>query len=192
MDAIVDPTAQDVVDFWLGVGPDGWYNGGAALDTRIRDRYLGLWEAARRGACATWICQPDSCLALVVLLDQFPRNIFRDDPRAFATDARALAVAKSAVRRGHDKRIALPQRQFLYMPLMHSEMLPDQEKAVRLFLLNFGPGESLNHARAHRLVIRRFGRFPYRNMALGRESTPEEEAFLAAGGYRAAMAEVGL
>ena len=101
-------------------------------------------------------------------------------------------MAKSAIRRGHDQRIGLPERQFFYLPLMHSEMLADQEKGVRLFLLNFGTGGSLDHARAHRAVIRRFGRFPYRNAALGRVSTPAEEAFLAAGGYRAAMAEVGL
>jgi uncharacterized protein (DUF924 family) len=189
----LDATAQDVLDFWLReVGREGWYRADADLDARIRDRYLGLWEAARGGALSGWVCAPDSCLALLVVLDQFPRNIFRGDAHAFATDERAVAVAKSAIRRGQDRRVELPERFFFYTPLMHSEMLANQEKAVRLTVLNFGPGPNLDHARAHRVVIRRFGRFPWRNVALGRESSPEEEAFLAAGGYRAAMAEVGL
>jgi uncharacterized protein (DUF924 family) len=189
----MDATARELLDFWLKeVGSEGWYRADAALDARIRERYLDLWQAARGGALAGWICAPDSCLALVILLDQFPRNMFRDDARAFATDARALAVAKRAVRSGLDQRIGLPDRDFFYLPLRHSEALADQEQDVRLVLLNFGPGPILDHARAHRAVIRRFGRFPYRNAALGRASTRAEEAFLAAGGYRAAMAEVGL
>ena len=125
------------------------------------------------------------------MLDQFPRNMFRGDARSFASDRKARAVAKAAIQRGHDLRIEPPARQFFYMPLMHSEFLPDQEKSVRLFLLN-APGENLQHAQAHRAVIRRFSRFPYRNAALGRRSTPKEEEFLAAGGYRAAMAEAGI
>ena len=189
----MDTTAQEVLDFWLNeVGSDGWYETNPALDGRIRERYLDLWEAARRGAYRTWICKAESCLALVIVLDQFPRNMFRGDARSFATDPRALAVAKSAIQRGHDKRIDLPERQFFYMPLQHSEVLANQDRGVRQFLLNFGPGELLDHARAHRVIIRRFGRFPFRNAALGRISTPAEEAFLAAGGYQAAKAEVGL
>jgi uncharacterized protein (DUF924 family) len=188
---IMDATAQELLDFWLNeVGSEGWYGGGEALDARIRDHYLDLWQAAQDGACSEWVCAPESCLALVVLLDQFPRNMFRGDARAFASDARALAMAKSAILRGHDQRIDLPQRHFFYMPLLHSEAIANQEKGVRLVFLNLGPGGMLDQARAHRFVIRKFGRFPYRNAALGRRTTPAEEAFLAAGGYRAALAEV--
>jgi uncharacterized protein (DUF924 family) len=187
----MNAAAAEVLDFWLKeVGPDGWYAGGEALDARIRERFHNLWQAGRSGALSDWSCAPESSLALVIVLDQFPRNMFRGDRNAFATDAQALAVAKSAILRDHDRRIDLPQRQFFYMPLLHSEAIADQEKGVRLMLLNFGPGRMLDQARAHRLVIRRFGRFPYRNAALGRRTTAQEEAFLAAGGYRAAVAEV--
>jgi uncharacterized protein (DUF924 family) len=117
--------------------------------------------------------------------------MFRGDAKSFASDDKALAVAKGAIERGLDKRVGLPGREFFYLPLRHSEVLGDQEKSVRLCLLNFGHGDSLRHARAHRDIIRRFGRFPFRNAALGRASTPEEEAFLAAGGYGAAVAAVG-
>ena len=189
----MDTTAQEILDFWLHeVGADGWYGTDAVLDATIRERYGALWEAVRNGERDTWSCAPASCLALAIVLDQFPRNMFRGDARAFASDAKAVTVAKGAVLRGHDRRVELPERQFLYTPLMHSEVLADQEKSVRLFVLSFGPGEMLDHARAHRLVIRRFGRFPYRNAALGRATTPEETAFLDAGGYEAAKAEVGL
>jgi uncharacterized protein (DUF924 family) len=189
----MDTAAQEVLEFWLKeVGSEGWYATDPALDARIRERFLPLWEAARRGSHATWICTPDACLALAIVLDQFPRNMFRGDARSFATDARALAVAKSAIQRGHDRRIDLPERQFFYMPLGHSEVLANQDRAVRHFLLSFGHGEMLDHARAHRAIIRRFGRFPGRNAVLGRVSTPDEEAFLEAGGYQAAKAEGGL
>jgi uncharacterized protein (DUF924 family) len=184
---------EEVLRFWVEeVGPEGWYRVDEALDATIRDRFGGLWQEALDGKHDRWICAPRSCLALVIVLDQFPRNMFRGDARSFASDPKALTVAKSAVMRGHDSKIEGPERQFFYMPLMHSETLANQDKSVRLFLLGFGHGESLKHAQAHRLVIRRFGRFPYRNAALGRTTTPEEQAFLDAGGYRAAMAEVGL
>lgn len=187
----MDATAQSILRFWLDeVGPPGWYAPDAALDATIRGRFAETWQAARQGALDGWMCNPEACLALVVVLDQFPRNMFRADARAFATDAKALAIVKAAIQRGHDKRIDLPARQFFYLPLEHSEALADQARSVRQFVLSFGPGELLDHARAHRWVIRSFGRFPYRNVALGRSSTPAELAFLDAGGYRAALAEV--
>lgn len=185
--------AEEILAFWLDeIGPEGWYAPSEALDDSIRDRFAEPWERARRGAFDAWICAPRSCLALIILLDQFPRNMFRGGPLAFASDAKALAVAKRAIRGGLDRQIPLPERQFFYLPLMHSELLANQERCVRQLLLNFGAqDEHLTHARAHREVIRRFGRFPYRNAALARSSTPQERAFLEAGGYRAALEAVG-
>ncbi len=189
---MINTEAERVLTFWLEeVGPEGWYGGGGELDARCRAEFAGAWELARGGALDGWRCGPRNCLALLILLDQLPRNMFREDPRAFATDAMAREVTKGAIGRGYDLATDEPQRQFYYMPLEHSEMVPDQERAVRLFEMRFSDRELLRHARAHRLVIRRFGRFPYRNAALDRVSTPEEQAFLAAGGYRAALEEIG-
>lgn len=183
--------AEEVLAFWLDeVGPEGWYGGGEALDARCRERFLPLWEAAARGELDGWASQPRSCLGLMIVLDQLPRNMFRGSAKAFATDAKARAVAKSAIARGFDLRVPEPERQFFYMPLEHSEYFADQARAVRLFALRIADREYLRHARAHRAVIRRFGRFPYRNAALGRRTTPAEAAFLDAGGYGAALAEV--
>lgn len=181
--------AQEILEFWLDeVGPDGWYDPDAALDARIRSRFEPAWQKARQGAYHEWRAEARSSLALLVLLDQFPRNMFRDGPLAFTTDARALAVAKSAIARGHDQRIDPPARQFFYLPLMHSERVADQERSVRLFVMNGGSEDNLTHARAHRDVIRRFGRFPSRNAALGRQTTAPERKWLDAGGYKAALA----
>ena len=179
----MDGKARELLDFWLGLGPEGWYRADDEVDAVIRDRWGALWEMGRTGGLSQWRVAPDSCLALVILLDQFPRNMFREDRRAFASDARALAVARTAILHGKDKRVELPQRQFFYTPLMHSEVLSNQDHSVRMYLLSFGREGLLPHAQAHREIIRRFGRFPFRNAALGRESTPEEVAFLAEGGY---------
>ncbi len=182
----MDPRVQDILDFWLvEVGPERWYDVAPDLDDMIRDRFAPDWQRVRKGEVQGWVGKPQSCLAYLIVSDQFPRNMFRGSAQAFATDKRALAAAKSGIVRGFDERIALPERQFFYLPLMHSEMLADQERCVRLIALSFGAGESLNHARAHREIIRRFGRFPYRNEALGRSSTPAEREFLDQGGYMA-------
>ena len=188
----MDPQAQELLDFWLReLTPDDWYRADDALDARIRDRWRPLWETARAGGLREWTVTPHGCLALVILLDQFPRNMFRGSALAFASDRRARAVTKSAVLAGLDRKVGLPERAFFYMPLEHSEFLVDQDRNVRLFLLAFGKDhEYLRHARAHREIIRRFGRFPYRNAALGRESTPDEVAFLEAGGYEAMLKEL--
>ena len=180
-----------VLDYWLGeIGPQGWYAGGEALDADIRDRFADLWQAAADGGLDHWVDGPGGTLAFIVLTDQFPRNMFRDSPRAFASDTRALRVASTAVFHGWDLRVAGPMRQFLYLPFMHSERLTDQDRSVRLFKARMAEGDNLLHARAHREVIRRFGRFPYRNAALGRVTTAAEAAFLAAGGYGAMVREL--
>ncbi len=184
----MDPRAEEILEYWIGeVGAARWYAIDEALDQDIRTRFEGLWHEARGGALDVWTCQPRSCMALVILLDQFPRNMFRGSDKAYSTDAKALAIAKAAIARGFDEQIGLPERQFFYLPLMHSEALTDQERSVRLIALSFGEGESLAHARAHREIIRRFGRFPYRNDALGRSTTGAERAFLEEGGYGAVV-----
>lgn len=187
----MDEFARAILDFWLDeIGPEGWYAVDPELDARIRDRFLDAWERGRNGELDAWRCTPEGSLALTILLDQFPRNMFRGDARSFASDAKALEVSKGAIAKGFDRRIEGPGQQFFYLPLMHSEIRSEQDRSVRLFLLNLGRNDNLRHARAHREVIRRFGRFPYRNEALGRRNTPAETAFLDAGGYGAALAEV--
>jgi len=184
-------SAKEVAAFWLDeIGPEGWYRSDPEIDAAIRARFEPAVHAAAAGELDAWQTEARSCLALLILLDQFPRNLYREDARAFACDAKAVAVAKRAVALGQDREIAMPARQFFYMPLMHSESVADQDRAVRLLLLAAPDGGGPVHARAHRLVIRRFGRFPYRNRALGRQSSPAELAFLEAGGYSAAFAEV--
>ncbi len=182
------PRTKEILDFWLDeVGPDGWYRVDAALDEDISRRFRADWDAVLDDGPEHWQGEPRQVLAYIILTDQFPRNMFRNDPRAFATDELARKAAQRAIYLGWDERIDPPERQFFYLPLMHSEVLTDQDRCVRLFLTRLPEGfeDSLLHARAHREVIRRFGRFPYRNAALGRKSTPEEEAFMADGGYMA-------
>lgn len=180
--------AEAVLKFWIDeVGPEAWYREDAALDRKIRENFIETLHAARRGDLASWLHRPESALALMIVLDQFPRNMFRGSGEAFQSDPRALDLAKKAISVGYDLKIDEPQRQFFYLPLMHSETLTDQDRCVRLILTRMPEtGESnLKHACAHRDVIRRFGRFPYRNEALGRESSPAEQDYLAAGGYAA-------
>ncbi len=183
----MDERAEEILAFWIGeVGPEGWYTPPAGLDDEIRTRYGALWEAARAGECDGWCTCPRGALALMVLLDQFPRNMFRDEARAFATDPIARRVAKHAIGRGFDRRVNEVERQFFYLPFEHSESGADQARSVRLFLGVADP-ESLVHAIAHRNVIRRYGRFPTRNDALGRRSTPAELGYLETGGYANAV-----
>lgn len=179
-------TAQEVLEFWLDeVGESAWYSPPVDLDDRIRARFAPAWQAAREGTFGLWLTYPSGLLAYILLLDQFPRNMFRDAADAFATDHAALAAAKVAIERKWDMRIDEPVRQFFYLPLMHSENLCDQDRCVRLMLERLPlTGESnLLHARAHREVIRLFGRFPYRNAALERASTKVEQDYIANGGY---------
>lgn len=177
---------EEVLSFWLDeVGPDGWYKQDDALDAEIRTRFLSTWEAACEGKFSLWLTYPSGALAYTILTDQFPRNMFRSDGKAFATDRAALSAAKAAIDKKWDMRIDEPARQFFYLPLMHSENLCDQERCVRLMCKRMSKscGSNLLHARAHREVIRQFGRFPYRNEALRRETTACEMAFVTQGGY---------
>ncbi|WP_133488781.1 DUF924 family protein [Aliiroseovarius marinus] len=180
-------TAQNIIRFWVDdTGPEGWYNGTEELDNAIRDRFLPSWEAARTGALDHWQDTAEGALGFLILTDQFPRNMFRGDARSFATDAVALSCAERAIDNGLDLQIDLPTRQFFYMPFMHSEEMAMQERCIELMQDRMsdprGEGDTL-HARVHREIIHRFGRFPYRNQALGRVSSAEEDEFIRDGGY---------
>ena len=177
-----------ILDFWLSeVGPSEWYDSSDALDARIRAEFLDLWHRAMAGELEGWMTMPEGALALLILTDQFPRNMFRGEATAYRSDPYALALAKRAIARGHDKKTPEPQRQFFYLPLMHSEKLADQERCVRMIMLGLPEtgARPIAHARRHREVIRKFGRFPGRNAALGRADTLAERAYRAAGGYMA-------
>ncbi len=177
--------SEDILEFWLQAGPPKWYVADDSFDQEIRDKFGDLWEEGAKGALEDWTGHPRKALALIILLDQFPRNMFRQDGRAFSTDERAKAAACYSIKQGWDMRIDEPERQFFYLPLMHSEMLSDQDHCIRLMIERMPETGAPNvlHARAHREVIREFGRFPYRNTALGRETTPAEQTYLDNGGY---------
>ena len=181
---------EAIVEFWLQeVGESGWYAVDAELDAEIRTRFGTEWCAARDGQRNFWCNGPNGTLAFLILTDQFPRNMFRGTAEAFATDPLALAAAREAVARRFDLRVDEPQRVFFYMPFEHSEDPADQDVSVRIVEERMpltGAGYAL-HARAHREVIRRFGRFPFRNAALGRVSSEEETHFLQGGGYGAVV-----
>ncbi|MDA0900560.1 MAG: DUF924 domain-containing protein [Proteobacteria bacterium] len=182
---MAEPLAQEITEFWIGAGPEVWFRRDDDFDAEIRARFGAPLQVAAAGAMNHWINSTSTALALMILLDQFPRNMFRADPRAFATDAKVLGLAKDALEMGHDLRLPEPERQFFYLPFMHSEDLADQTRAIELIetrMPQTGQG-NLIHARAPAEIIRRFGRFPYRNADLGRDMTAEEQAFLDAGGY---------
>ena len=184
---------DEVLSFWLDeCTPADWYKSDPAFDAAIRDRFEPVWIAATEGALGLWLTHASGTLAYIILTDQFPRNMFRDTAKAFSTDLLGLGAAKMAIDRNWDMKIAEPARQFFYLPLMHSETLSDQDRAVRLICSRMPETGHNNrdHARAHRAVIRDFGRFPYRNAALGRRTSPGEQAFLDAGGYGAALRTV--
>ncbi|MDO8533657.1 MAG: DUF924 family protein [Xanthobacteraceae bacterium] len=181
-DAVATPDA--VLAFWREAGPERWFKADAVFDAEIRKRFIATHEAAAAGQLASWEEIAAGALALVLALDQFPRNLFRGMARAFATDARARQVARHARERGLDREFQPPLRNFFYLPYMHSEEFADQERSVA-YMRSIGDEEGSKFAEVHRDVIRRFGRFPHRNEALGRASTPEEIAFLESGGFRA-------
>lgn len=178
----ISPAARAVIDFWREAGPARWFAKDDDFDRRFRDRFLDAHEAAARGDHEDWQATPEGALALVLLLDQFPRNSFRGSARAFATDGQALDIAARAVDRGDDRRVDAPLQPFFYMPFMHSETLADQERCVEL-CRRIG-GSTLEYAILHRDIIERFGRFPHRNPVLGRSTTEAEQAFLDQGGFK--------
>jgi uncharacterized protein (DUF924 family) len=178
---MTEPSPADIVDFWRAVGPKRWFEKDLALDDEVRRRFLGRHEAAAGGKLASWEQTAEGALALLILLDQFPRNMFRGEARAFVTDPLARAIASRAILNGFDGAIA-DMRTFFYLPFMHSETLADQEKAVAFYRAQ-NNADGLKWAERHADIIRRFGRFPHRNAILGRVTTPEEQAFLDGGGF---------
>ena len=175
----------DILTFWFGQDRKAWFEKDPRFDEQIRARFLALYEQAVARELDEWQRAPKSCLALVILLDQLSRNLYRGDARAFAQDAHALECASQALSRGDDLELLPVQRTFLYLPYKHSESLADQDRAVDLMrsLDAFGETRGMSdYAVRHRDVVRRFGRFPHRNAALGRRSTAEELAFIATPG----------
>lgn len=181
---------DEVVQFWLGLDPKVWFEVNPVLDQQIRVQFMDLWGAVWEGGLRDWQSDPQGMLAYLILADQFPRNMFRGDARSFATDDRARAAARAAILAGFDLQIDGVARGFFYLPFTHAESMGDQDWAVDLFEARVLGAADLLHAKAHREVIRRYGRFPFRNAALGRTSTEAEAGFLAAGGYGAILREL--
>jgi uncharacterized protein (DUF924 family) len=180
---------EEVLNFWFGQPDDPsygksrsfWFSPSPAFDRQMRSRFLPTYQQAARGEFDSWQDSALSCLALIILLDQFPRNLFRGQPQAFATDSLALKFAQQAVAQGCDRDLLPVQRWFIYLPFEHSENLEHQQQAVSLFSTLAGDPEStgaIRFAYRHLEIIQRFGRFPHRNAILGRPSSPEELEFL--------------
>jgi uncharacterized protein (DUF924 family) len=179
-------TPADVVGFWVEAGPRKWFAKDETFDAEIRHRFEPLHLAASRGEFMDWAETPAGALALLILLDQFPRNIYRGSARAFATDPLAKGVAAEALSRGFDQKVAPEMRPFFYLPFAHSERIEDQDRSVALCQAHHaatGDKSTLDWAIRHRDIIARFGRFPHRNRGLGRAMSAEEQAFLDGGGF---------
>lgn len=179
-------TPQDVVGYWLNAGPQKWFAKSAAFDEALRLRFEPVHFAAARGEYDAWAATAEGALALVLLLDQIPRNLFRNSAHAFATDSKARAVARTAIDAGHDRAVAPELRRFFYLPFEHSEDLVDQNESLRLFARlrdETGDTETYRYAEIHEEIIARFGRFPHRNACMGRTTTAEEHMFLESGGF---------
>ncbi|OZI53533.1 DUF924 family protein [Bordetella genomosp. 5] len=174
-------TPEEVVRFWRAAGPARWFARDEAFDRDFRARFLGAHFAAARGELAAWEGTVDGVLALLILLDQFPRNAFRGTGHMFATDGLALAIARRAIQAGNDRKVDIEMRHFIYLPFEHAEDLAAQTESVSL--MSDLDAETLRWAIIHRDIIVRFGRFPHRNASLGRDSTIEEQRFLAEGGF---------
>jgi uncharacterized protein (DUF924 family) len=165
----------DLLKFWFGLTYDEWWKGGSQIDHRIRQRFLKLWAEKRQLPVDAFLTDALTALAAVILLDQFPRNMFRGHADQFSTDQLALAVSKGAVDRGLDRELQPEERGFLYMPFQHSENIADQNRSLLLFT-ELGDPEQLGYAKKHHDIIERFGRFPHRNAMLGRAPRPDELA----------------
>jgi len=175
-------TPQDVIGFWLAAGPEKWFAKSAAFDSAIRLKFEPVHHAAAAGAYDRWMATAQGALALLILLDQFPRNLYRNSGHAFATDGKARAIARTAVANGFDAEVEPALRNFFYLPFEHSEDLADQDSSVVLCEAS-GDAAALKWAKIHRDIIVRFGRFPHRNAVLGRITTAEEQTFLDEGGF---------
>lgn len=173
---------DDILQFWfVDTAPALWFQVNEPFDAEIRERFLPAYDFARLGGCDHWQDDPDGCLALCVLYDQFPRNMFRGTARMYESDRQAIVVAKLAISKGFDQILSIPKRRFVYLPFQHSENILDQKKAVALFEKTKGDDPlSYDYALKHMRVVDKFGRFPHRNALLGRSSTPEEIDFLRA------------
>jgi uncharacterized protein (DUF924 family) len=180
--ALQQIVATEIVSFWRTAGAEKWFEKDDDFDLLITSRFLATHEAAARGELAACEESAEGALALLIIFDQFPRNMFRNSARAFATDPLGRAVANRALARGFDLATDETMRPFFYLPFMHSELLADQEHCVRLHAA-FGDAERSRYAMIHRDIVAKFGRFPHRNRALGRETTPAEQAFLDGGGF---------
>lgn len=178
---IADP--RGIVAFWRTAGPARWFRRDPLFDALVRMRLGRLHAVAQAGLLDDWTDDPHDALALVILLDQAPRNLFRDDARAYESDAHARQIANLAIARGFDQRVVPLMRPSFYLPLMHSERIEDQERCVDLYAAN-GTADGLAWAELHRDIIARFGRFPHRNAVLGRDTTAEEQTFLDEGGFK--------
>jgi uncharacterized protein (DUF924 family) len=173
---------EAVLAFWREAGPNKWFEKDEAFDTAIREKFLPTYEAAAAGKLADWEATAEGTLALCIVLDQFPRNMFRGDARTYAADPLARAAANTALKRGYDQDVPEAERGFFFLPFMHSEDMNDQLRGVALY--REAGDENLKYAERHADIIRRFGRFPHRNAVLGRATTPEEQAFLDEGGFK--------
>ncbi len=179
MDAATKP--EEMLDFWREAGAQKWFAKDDAFDAACMARFRDLWEQGAAGKLAAWEESAESALALVLLLDQMPRNMFRGTPKVYASDPQARGVAARAIARGFDRAVEKELRPFLYLPFSHSEDLADQERALKLYE-GLDDAEQLKWARHHHGIVARFGRFPHRNAILGRASTPEEISWLAEDG----------
>lgn len=169
---------QDILNFWFSEPVEAhWFVRSDDLDAQITQRFSGIYEQAVAGDLSGWKDDAKSALALTIILDQFPRNMFRGSPKAFASDNQALDVAKFALTKAYDQAVDAKARQFFYLPLMHSENLEDQERCVKIYE-KLGNDYSLKFAREHHDIIKQFGRFPHRNAVIGRENTQQETEFL--------------
>ncbi len=174
---------RDILDFWFAAGPDKWWARNDAFDAEIRRRFGETHRLAADDRLGAWADEPNGALALVVVLDQFSRNLYRNDHRAWINDGKALAVAREAIGRSYDFAFPATQRCWFYMPFMHAESLDAQRLCVEYMSTRCDYPEQLSSAEMHLGIIRRFGRFPHRNAVLGRRTTPEEQTFLDSGGF---------
>src|SRR4051794_5688353 len=172
---------ETILAFWREAGRDKWFTRDDAFDAHVREKFLPTYEAAAAGKLEPWEATADGALALCLVLDQFPRNMFRGDARTYATDPLARQIANRALKRGYDQDVPDELRGFFFLPFMHSEDLVDQERCVQLY--REAESAALKYAEEHRDIIRRFGRFPHRNAILGRTTTLEEQKYLDDGGF---------